>query len=127
MRQSCSVLVLGPLLGLAGCYVEPAPATAPAAVTVAPAAVAVAPVAVVPAGPAICPALPPPPQPDVQSLPPVSEVPLTWLPGHWDWNGTSYVWIPGAWVPRAGHGRLWQPGFWTIGGAGCAWVPGHWT
>lgn len=114
-----SVLALSPLLGLAGCYVAPAP-VAPA-VAVAPAA------AVAPVAPGVCPVVPPPPQPEVQPLPPVSEQPLTWQPGHWDWNGTSYVWIPGAWVPRAGHGKLWQPGFWTVGPAGCAWVPGHWT
>ncbi len=41
--------------------------------------------------------------------PPVSPVPLKWQPGHWDWTGTSYVWIPGQFVESAGLGGTWMP------------------
>jgi hypothetical protein len=27
--------------------------------------------------------------------PPVTSEPLMWQPGHWDWNGTAYVWAKG--------------------------------
>lgn len=126
MNRSHSVLVLAPLLGLAGCYVAPAP-TAPVTVTPIPPAVATPVPPAVVGTPGPCPLVPGPAQTDVQSLPPVSEQPLLWQPGHWDWNGTSYVWAPGTWVPRDGHGTVWQPGYWAMGNVGCAWVPGHWA
>jgi hypothetical protein len=69
----------------------------------------------------------PPPQAEVMPKPPVSAQPLIWQPGHWDWNGANYVWTPGAWVPRAGHGSLWQYGYWTLSGGTWVWVPSHWT
>ena len=68
-----------------------------------------------------------PPIPPEQVLaPPPSRTPLIWLPGHYDWNGATYVWRPGLWVERAGHGTLWQDGFWQPGLGGSVWVPGHW-
>ena len=53
-------------------------------------------------------------------LPPVSGVPLTWQPGHWDWTGSVYAWQRGRWVTRGGHGTLWQDGYWTLQGG--QWV-----
>ncbi len=61
-----------------------------------------------------------------QGLPPVSEEPLTFQPGHYNWTGTGYAYVPGAWVKRAGHGMLWQAGYWALGPTGWAWVPPHW-
>jgi len=71
------------------------------------------------------PAVPPPVAENVP-LPPVSATPLIWQPGHYDWTGTSYVWSPGRWVQRAGHGTLWQDGYWAQTPSGYAWVPAHW-
>lgn len=58
--------------------------------------------------------------------PPPSRSTLIWQPGHWDWTGQTYVWVPGAWVDRAGHGPLWQDGFWQDTNSGPVWVPAHW-
>ena len=69
----------------------------------------------------------PPAMPDPRPQPPVSGEQLMWQPGHWDWNGSGYVWAPGVYVPEAGHGRLWMPGWWAQGPAGWSWQPAHWT
>lgn len=69
----------------------------------------------------------PPPREEAIPKPPVSEEPLVWQPGHWDWNGKDYVWISGKWVPRDGHGTMWMDGYWKRSGSDWIWVPGHWT
>lgn len=69
----------------------------------------------------------PPPMAETMPKPPVSAVPLLWQPGHWNWNGTGYVWQPGEYVPAAGHGQLFQPGYWAQSPAGWTWQPAHWT
>jgi hypothetical protein len=72
----------------------------------------------------------PPPVPPVQveviPKPPVTATPLIWQPGHWNWNGTGYVWEPGQYVPRDGHGDMYMPGYWAQTQAGWAWQPPHW-
>jgi hypothetical protein len=103
MNRSRRYLLLGVPLALAGCYVTPT-------------------TELVAAYPPI-----PPPRPDPMPKPPVSARPLIWQPGHWEWTGRSYVWTPGAWVPREGHGTLWQDGYWAPGSGGWTWVPVHWT
>ena len=75
-----------------------------------------------------------PPFPPVPALiveilpkPPVSHLPLLWQPGHWDWTGNGYVWIPGEYVPRGSHTDLWMPGYWgATPEGGWAWQPAHW-
>jgi hypothetical protein len=71
---------------------------------------------------------PPVPQTPAEQVPapPPSPVVLIWQPGHFDWNGVGYVWIPGQWVDRAGHGTLWQDGYWRRSGETSVWVPAHW-
>jgi hypothetical protein len=69
---------------------------------------------------------PPPGRSETIPKPPVSEQPLVWQPGHWDWTGGSYAWRPGQWVLRAGHGTLWQDGYWAREGGTWVWIPGHW-
>jgi hypothetical protein len=68
----------------------------------------------------------PPLQPEAVPKPPVTSEALMWQPGHWDWNGTSYVWSNGQYVPAAGHGSLWMPGWWSRTPAGWTWLPPHW-
>jgi len=58
--------------------------------------------------------------------PPASTVTLIWQPGHYDWDGTNYVYIKGRWVSRGGHGPLWQDGMWHRAGSRWEWVPAHW-
>jgi len=71
---------------------------------------------------------PPPPavRTEVIPKPPVSEAPLIWRPGHWDWAGTGYTWQEGQWIERAGHGTEWQDGYWTRQNGTWSWVPAHW-
>jgi hypothetical protein len=69
---------------------------------------------------------PPPVRTEVIPKPPVSEEPLIWQPGHWEWEGSGYAWRQGQWVPRAGHGTQWQDGYWSNQGGTWTWVPGHW-
>jgi hypothetical protein len=40
--------------------------------------------------------------------------------------GTGYVWQPGEYVPREGHGNLYMPGYWAQSAAGWQWQPPHW-
>jgi hypothetical protein len=69
---------------------------------------------------------PPPVRSEVIPKPPVSEDPLIWQPGHWDWEGTGYAWRAGEWVKRAGHGTEWQDGYWVNQSGNWTWVAGHW-
>jgi hypothetical protein len=69
---------------------------------------------------------PPPVRTEVIPKPPVSEEPLIWQPGHWDWEGTGYAWHEGEWVKRAGHGTEWQDGYWANQNGAWSWVPAHW-
>jgi hypothetical protein len=69
----------------------------------------------------------PPSRVEVVPKPPVSEDPLLWQPGHWDFLGGSYAWAAGRWVPRGGHGVNWQDGYWTSNPDGrWVWIPAHW-
>ncbi len=74
-----------------------------------------------------------PPHPAVPPLlseevptPPLTRTVVIWQPGHWDWTGDTYAWMPGEWVERAGHGTLWQDGYWSIAAGNSVWVPAHW-
>lgn len=71
-----------------------------------------------------------PPVPPIPSelvpAPPRSDTSLIWQPGHFDWTGAAYVWTPGQWVERAGHGTLWQDGYWRDRPVGPEWIRGHW-
>jgi hypothetical protein len=70
---------------------------------------------------------PPPPIPaETIPKPPVSEAPLVWQPGHWDFTGNGYVYRNGAWVLREGHGTEWQDGYWADRNGNWTWVPAHW-
>lgn len=72
---------------------------------------------------------PPPPAPLAETIPkpPVTETLLIWQPGHWSWTGSGYIWEPGRFVPREGHGSLWLDGHWDTRGPGWVWVPAHWV
>jgi len=59
-------------------------------------------------------------------LPPLSAEEQIWRPGHWNWDGNGYVWIPGQYEPRGNHSTMWQPGFWDRDQRGWFWRPPHW-
>lgn len=67
----------------------------------------------------------PPPTPDVA---PPGQAPTPdsfYVPGHWVWNGTTYVWRAGYWA-RVQPGYVWVPAHyrWTPGGY--VFIPGYW-
>ena len=68
----------------------------------------------------------PPPLAEAMPNPPVSPVPEMWQPGHWDWTGSAYVWVPGQYVEATGHGGTWMPGWWEKTDSGWVWHSGHW-
>ncbi len=75
--------------------------------------------------PQSCPAVPPL-QAEIMPLPPVSEQQLVWQPGAWEWNGSTYLWRAGQFVPKQGS-TTWVPGSWAWDTAQrCVWVPAHW-
>ena len=82
------------------------------------------------AGPEATSANPYPPVPPLQAEtipnPPVTATPLLWQPGHWSWTGAGYVWNPGRYVPRDGHGNLFMPGYWKQTPTGYVWEHAHW-
>jgi hypothetical protein len=71
---------------------------------------------------------PPVPAPQAETIPPppVSATPLIWQPGHWNWNGSGYVWEPGMYVPQGTHSNMFMPGYWQKTPSGWAWQPAHW-
>ena len=68
----------------------------------------------------------PPPRAEMIPLPPVSERPLVWRPGGWEWTGGDYLWTPGHYIPRGAHGTVWLPGHWDGTAEPRRWIPGHW-
>jgi hypothetical protein len=70
---------------------------------------------------------PPPPRAEVMPKPPITEEPMSWRPGHWEWTGTGYSWQQGEWVPSAGHSDHWLNGHWQQNKDGTwSWAPGRW-
>lgn len=61
---------------------------------------------------------PPPPPPGANHL---------WEPGHWQWVGGQFAWVPGHYIVRqpAWRGEF-VHGHWDRRGAEWVWVPGHW-
>jgi len=76
----------------------------------------------------IAPRAPPPPRVEVvpPSLPQMAAVDV-WRPAHWDWNGTDWDWIPGAYSARPRPAAVWYPGHWLEGTNGWVWQDGYWN
>jgi hypothetical protein len=71
----------------------------------------------------------PPPSPTSQ---PYEQVPArpdnqsVWIPGHYTYTGSGYVWEAGRWeIPPAGM-TSWTPPAWQPQGSGYVYVRGHW-
>jgi WXXGXW repeat (2 copies) len=67
---------------------------------------------------------PPPLQAEVVPTPAVGQV---WEPGHWQWNGVQYAWVPGRYIAQAPGVTHWVHGRWVLQGGAWVWVPGHWV
>jgi hypothetical protein len=50
-----------------------------------------------------------------------------WIPGHWAWNGSQFVWSPGLYVERAPGSAIWIPGYWQQEPSGWTWIEGRWA
>ena len=57
-------------------------------------------------------AVAPPPLP-VYVVPEPPEQDFVWAPGHWQWGGYGYFWVPGTWIEPPQAGLLWTPGYWA--------------
>jgi WXXGXW repeat (2 copies) len=68
----------------------------------------------------------PPPRPETLPLPPLSAEAQIWRPGHWDWDGRGYVWVPGEYQPRGTHSGVFQHGLWQRGPNGYGWYGARW-
>jgi hypothetical protein len=66
-----------------------------------------------------------PPAPRVEVIPPARQG-MRWHPGHWEWNGSQYVWLEGQWVAAPSGGADWVPGHWVQRANGWVWIEGHW-
>ena len=71
---------------------------------------------------------PPPPPRYEPPPPPPPPGRMIWRPGHWNWNGVRYVWVPGHYIVRPPVANRWVPGHWARGPYGhWHWVPAHWV
>jgi len=69
---------------------------------------------------------PPPPPPVEQPQEPQPTTTAVWTPGQWQWDGSAYVWIPGAWRIPPSEKHTWQPSGWSVSARGAIFVPGGW-
>lgn len=67
---------------------------------------------------------PPPLQAEAVPAPPVGQV---WEPGHWQWDGVRYAWVPGHYIVAAAGVTHWVHGHWAYRGGTWVWMPGHWV
>jgi hypothetical protein len=47
-----------------------------------------------------------------------------WLPGHYSWSGTQWLWVQGAWVLPPRPDARWVDGVWNPQTQ--QWIEGHW-
>jgi hypothetical protein len=48
-----------------------------------------------------------------------------WAPGYWEWNGRSYHWMSGTYLPER-RGAHWVPDRWEQVGSHWQRMTGHW-
>lgn len=71
------------------------------------------------------PAAPPPIR--VEAPPPQPVRTAVWIEGFWQWNGTSWIWIPGSWQLRPSASMTWRAATWQPRGSVHVLVPGAWV
>lgn len=69
------------------------------------------------------------PPPTFQEVIPVAPAPeQVWVAGHWNWNGLTWVWMPGFYAAPPQPKAVWVAGHWRKGLLGAyRWTPGHWA
>ena len=85
---------------------------------------------------------PPPPLPDeirpvvVDVAPPAVRVEravarpgpsYVWARGYWDWDGDSWMWVPGRWAVAPVARATWVPARYVRVSNGYRYVPAHWS
>jgi hypothetical protein len=71
------------------------------------------------------PAPPPPPKPEAPPPPPVAVA--VWVPGFWQWSGTTWVWIGGSYQLRPDPRTRWRAAEWQPRGTVHVLIPGGWV
>lgn len=67
-----------------------------------------------------------PPAPRVEVIPAAPAERMVWNPGHWQWDGREYAWVPGHYVERPFREARWAPGHWIERDGGWVWEDGRW-
>jgi len=73
------------------------------------------------------PAAPPPPQPETPPPPPVAVAQVVWVPGFWQWSGSTWVWIGGSYQLRPDPRTRWRAAEWQPRGSVHVLIPGGWV
>jgi len=73
----------------------------------------------------IAPSAPPPPRYEVVPAPPPQRY-VVWDPGHWNWDGRGWIWVPGHYEDRPHPHAVWVVGHWAHRRGGWVWIPAHW-
>lgn len=71
----------------------------------------------------------PPPSPTSQPYEPIPARPSSnavWIPGYYNYTGTSYEWISGRWEIPPSPTSVWAQPSWQPQGNGYVYVRGHW-
>ncbi|MGN6109315.1 MAG: hypothetical protein ACTHU0_29680 [Kofleriaceae bacterium] len=69
----------------------------------------------------------PPPPPRTEEPPPRQIRAAVWIPGFWQWNGTTWVWIAGSWQLRPEARATWRAPEWRARGGVHVLIPGAWV
>jgi hypothetical protein len=67
-----------------------------------------------------------PPAPVVEAPPPSPGVGYVWTPGYYNWNGSSYAWVNGAWALPPAHYHNYVAGRWVHHHRRYYFQQGHW-
>ncbi len=49
-----------------------------------------------------------------------------WRAGYWDYDGSSFSWVPGSYMARPTPNAAWMPDRWEKRKFGWAFIPGYW-
>lgn len=69
----------------------------------------------------------PPPPLQAETPPPPPATALVWVAGFWQWNSTSWVWIPGSYQLRPDPRVQWRAAEWRPRGRVHVLIPGGWV
>jgi hypothetical protein len=68
----------------------------------------------------------PPPAPVADVVTPAPAANAVWIPGYWNFNGSSYVWTAGHWEMPPMGASSYVAAHWENRGGALAYVPAYW-